>query len=264
MMVIKTKHIAFSLLMVCWSTLSYSQENLELYRGNSDYTDGDFEQADMHYQNALKENPTSYKGHYNLGNSAYKQEKYEDAVNIYEQALASSNNDTERAEAFHNLGNTHLQSGKFEESIKAYKNALRLNPTADDTRYNLAFAQKMMQQQEQQEEQQQDKQEENEKDQQGDEQNQENQDNQEKEQDSEDKNDKDSEEDGQDSENDKPKPGEEEKDGDEKSKPKPKPIQLTPREAEQMLEAARNEDQKIQMQLKKKQNGKPKKIEKDW
>ena len=132
---------------------AYSQENLEIYRGNSSYADGKFDEAKVHYDKALSNNPSSYKGNYNLGNANYKQENFEDAVSIYEQAIASSNNDSEKSDAFHNLGNTYLQSGKYEESIKAYKNALRINPQADDSRYNLAFAKKMMREKEKEDQQ---------------------------------------------------------------------------------------------------------------
>lgn len=251
---------------------AYSQENLEIYRGNSSYADGKFDEAKVHYDKALSNNPSSYKGNYNLGNANYKQENFEDAVSIYEQAIASSNTDSEKSDAFHNLGNTYLQSGKYEESIKAYKNALRINPQADDSRYNLAFSKKMMRQEEQQKNQenqnkdQEDKEEQKEENQdpenkdQEENQDQDSEDGEENEEDKQDDDNQDSEEDEQ--KEDKPKDGDQNEDGQEEAEPKP--IQLTPREAEQLLEAAKNEDQKIQLQLKKKQKGDPRKIEKDW
>ena len=85
-------------------------------------------------------------------------------------------------------------------------------------------------------------------------------DGEENEEDKQDGDNQDSEEDEQ--KEDKPKDGDQNEDGQEEAEPKP--IQLTPREAEQLLEAAKNEDQKIQLQLKKKQKGDPRKIEKDW
>ena len=60
-----------------------------------------------------------------------------------------------RAEAYHNMGNALLEQKKYEESINAYKQALRNNPEDADTKYNLAYAQKMIQQQQQQIQQQQ-------------------------------------------------------------------------------------------------------------
>ncbi|MDC1222200.1 tetratricopeptide repeat protein [Salibacteraceae bacterium] len=247
-------HISLVGLLILASLCLKAQENLELYRGNSNYADGEFDEAKVHYQKAIENNPSSYKGSYNLGNTSYKQENFEDAVTIYEQAIAASKNDSEKSDAFHNLGNTHLQSGKFEESIKAYKNALRLNPSAEDSRYNLAFAKKMLEQEQEQEKEQEDKDNQDKKDEEKGDSDKEKEENQDS--------DKDQEED--ESGENEPKDGEEKEDGQKDDKPEPKPIQLTPREAEQLLEAAKNEDQKIQMQLKKKQKGDPRKIEKDW
>ena len=50
----------------------------------------------------------------------------------------------------HNLGNSYLKENKLEQAIEEYKSSLRLNPNDEETRYNLAYAQKMKQQQEQQ------------------------------------------------------------------------------------------------------------------
>ncbi len=231
-----------------------AQENLELYRGNSYYVDGDFDEAKVHYQKAIEDNPSSYKGSYNLGNTNYRQENFENAVTIYEQAIAASKNDSEKSDAFHNLGNTYLQSGEFEESTKAYKNALRLNPSAEDTRYNLAYAKKMIKKKEEQENKGDKPEDDKESD--SDDGNEEKKDGSDKEKEENQDSDKDAEKD-ESEEN-------ESKDGEEKDDGEPKLIQLTPREAEQLLEAANNEDIKIQMQLKKKQKGDPRKIEKDW
>jgi Tetratricopeptide repeat. len=59
--------------------------------------------------------------------------------------------------AWHNIGNSLLQKKELEKSMEAYKMALRMNPEDEETRYNLAVVQKMIQdqQQDQQQEQQQ-------------------------------------------------------------------------------------------------------------
>jgi Ca-activated chloride channel homolog len=244
-----------SLFILAYST-GFSQENLELYRGNKSFVDGDLSDAKSHYEKALIANPNSFKGPYNIGNATYKEENFEGAIGSYQQALGRTENPLEKAEVYHNLGNTYLQSGKLGESIQAYKDALRLNPGAQDTRYNLAFAQKMKKKEEQQQEQNKnDKKDDQQKDQEkkdGDE--------EEDEKGEKDKN----KEDKQDEE------GKENKDergeGDEKDEQQaaPKPMNLSPREAEQMLEAAKNEDQKIQMQIRQQKKSQGKKIEKDW
>ena len=98
-----------------------AQENLELYRGNSKYADGNYDEAKTHYEKAIAENPTSYKGTYNLGNATYKGKNFEEAVSFYEQAIASTNDNMQKAEAMHNLGNTYLQSGNLRKASKHIK-----------------------------------------------------------------------------------------------------------------------------------------------
>ncbi|HET6991741.1 MAG TPA: tetratricopeptide repeat protein, partial [Bacteroidia bacterium] len=47
----------------------------------------------------------------------------------------------------HNLGNSMLQQQKYQESINAYKQALKLKPNDEETRYNLAYAQSKLKKQ---------------------------------------------------------------------------------------------------------------------
>ena len=54
------------------------------------------------------------------------------------------------AEIYHNVGNIGMQSKEYAKSVEAYKQSLRLNPKDDETRYNLALAQKLLHDQQQQ------------------------------------------------------------------------------------------------------------------
>ena len=54
-----------------------------------------------------------------------------------------------KADAWHNLGNFHLSGKQYAPSIEAYKNALRIRPGDMETKTNLAYAQKMLQDQQQ-------------------------------------------------------------------------------------------------------------------
>ena len=76
----------------------------------------------------------------------------------YQQYLAlEKENPKKMSAAWHNIGNSLLQKKELEKSMEAYKMALRMNPEDEETRYNLAVVQKMIQdqQQDQQQEQQQ-------------------------------------------------------------------------------------------------------------
>jgi tetratricopeptide (TPR) repeat protein len=86
-----------------------------------------------------------------LGNALYKQKQYEQAENIF-KSLANPNlplDKNAKAKVMHNLGNAALQQEKWKESVDAYKQSLRLNPTDDETRTNLAYAQTKLEEDEQ-------------------------------------------------------------------------------------------------------------------
>ena len=53
-----------------------------------------------------------------------------------------------KAKIFHNIGNTFMQQGDLQKAIAAYKESLRKNPKDEETRYNLALAQKLLKEQE--------------------------------------------------------------------------------------------------------------------
>ena len=68
------------------------------------------------------------------------------------------------SKVYHNLGNSYLKQKEFEKSINAFKNSLKKDDKDEDTRYNLAYAQRMLQQQQQQQKQDKDKKDQDKKD----------------------------------------------------------------------------------------------------
>ncbi|HRF75669.1 MAG TPA: tetratricopeptide repeat protein [Chitinophagales bacterium] len=131
--------------------------NAIIKEGNDLYEQKDYKGAQQKYEQAVTETPDSDAGNYNLGNTYYQQQEYDKAAAQYERAAQAASDPETRANAYHNLGNAYLQQKKYEESINAYKQSLRDKPTDDNTKYNLAYAQKMLKQQQQQQQQNQDK-----------------------------------------------------------------------------------------------------------
>jgi len=127
------------------------QENADVRAGNRLYEEGNYIEAEIAFRHALNINPQSFEANFNLGNALFRQEKYEEAFRQYNRALAllPENDNERRAAVLHNIGNTLLISGNIAQSIEAYKQSLKNNPMDDETRYNLAFAQKLLQDQEQ-------------------------------------------------------------------------------------------------------------------
>lgn len=134
----------FSLLIIP----AFSQvENKDIVEGNEKYNKNDYAGAQQSYQNALQKNAQSEAGNFNMGNSLFQQKNYEEAVNQYQKTVQTTTDPQVRSQAYHNMGNALLEQKKYQESIDAYKQALRNNPDDAETKYNLAYAQKMLQQQ---------------------------------------------------------------------------------------------------------------------
>ena len=133
----------------------------QMREGNREYNKQRYEQAEVNYRKALERDSGDFRGQYNLANDLYRQEKYGEAASHYQQALASQGiTDRQRARTLHNQGNSllkgALQSEQMEglqQAINCYQEALKLDPKNDDTRYNLAYARRLLQQQQQQQQQ---------------------------------------------------------------------------------------------------------------
>jgi tetratricopeptide (TPR) repeat protein len=67
----------------------------------------------------------------------YQQERYFEAIEIYESIRASG---VEDGVLYYNLGNAYFKAGRLGFAILSYERALRLMPGDEDVRANLSFA----------------------------------------------------------------------------------------------------------------------------
>ena len=139
--------------IIGFSGVSFAQKQVrkDIRAGNKEYKQEKFTDAEVEYRKALGGDARSIEAAFNLGNALYKQSKMQEAFEQYQIVI---NNETDRnkvSQAWHNIGNISMFAGDYAKSIDAYKNALRNNPKDDETRYNLALAQKLLEDQEQEE-----------------------------------------------------------------------------------------------------------------
>ena len=114
-------------------------------KGHSALKKEEYATAETAYRKALAQDSTLAIGHYSLGNALYKQGKYKEALEEYGRIQPEHLEDVNQAaQLFHNIGNAQLQQKKFAEAAESFKQSLRLNPTDDETRYNLALALKQI------------------------------------------------------------------------------------------------------------------------
>ena len=196
-----------------------------------------FARAETEYRKALEKKPTDKYWNFNLADAVYKQNRFDEAAGKFSELAEQMTNPVEKARAYHNLGNSQLMNQKIDESIESYKKALRQNPTDLETKYNLAYAQLLKNQQQQQQQQNQDQNKDQKQDQ---EQQQQNQDQQNKDQN------KDQQQQNQ--------------------QQQQAQNKISKDNAEQLLQALQNDEKNIQDKVKKIQaaEAKRQKVEKEW
>ncbi len=115
--------------------------------GNEQYNHLKFSDAEIAYKKAIEKNPNYTKAIYNLGNTLYQENRLQEAVSEYQKVAKTTKDKMLKSSVFHNLGNTMMKAKKYAEAVEAYKESLRNNPKDEETRYNLALAQKMLKKQ---------------------------------------------------------------------------------------------------------------------
>jgi tetratricopeptide (TPR) repeat protein len=122
------------------TTAGFSQSiRSKVNEGNSQYNEEKYEEALNNYQDALLDDPKHDIVTFNQGDALYKLEKYENAIESYQKVIGSSDLKIE-SQAHYNIGNAYFKQDKLQESIESYIKALDLNPDDQDVKYNLELA----------------------------------------------------------------------------------------------------------------------------
>ena len=162
----KKKAAATMLLLMVAATASAQQADRQYIReGNKQFRLGQYDKAEVSYRKAVEKNPKNPQAAYNLGNALMAQKKDSAAVQQFEQSTRIEINPMRKAAAYHNMGVICQTHKMYDEAIEAYKNALRNNPNDDETRYNLVLCKHLKKKQdEKQKQNQQNKDDQNKKD----------------------------------------------------------------------------------------------------
>lgn len=227
----------------------YSQsEKKRIRQGNSEYKEGNFQEAEKEYRKALMEKPGYAKGTFNLGDAMYEQENYEESNKLFTEVTERVTNTGQKSAAYYNLGNSYMKENKFKESIEEFKNSLRLNPADANAKYNLEYARKKLKEQQQNQDQNQDKDNKDQDKQDQDKENKDKKNQQEKDKENQDKKDQSK--------------GDQEKDQQQKQQPQ----KISKKDAQRMLDALKNNEKKTlqKLQKQKAKAAKGKKNDIDW
>lgn len=137
------------LFTVLFSVSAQKAEREFIRKGNRAFKDSAFVDADVNYRKALEVNPKSTISMYNLGNTLVRQNKPKEAMEQYTTAAKIEKDKSKLAYIYHNMGDIFQSQKDYAKAVEAYKESLRNNPKDNETRYNLALAQKLLNEQKQ-------------------------------------------------------------------------------------------------------------------
>lgn len=221
---------------VALADVSAQVDKRDVRRGNRDFRKENFKEAELDYFRALVKDSLSFAANYNMANTLYRQENYDQALKHLEKIADMAADSPAAADYYYNLGNVAMAKEDYQKAVDAYKQSLLRNPADLEAKENYIYAKEKLKQQQDQQNQQQDQQ-----NQQNDQQNQQNdQDqnqNQNKDQQDQNKNDQDQQQDKQDDQDQQNQQGQEPK--------------ISPQAAKQMLQAIQAKEKETQEKVNK-------------
>ena len=146
-----TSRLAALLLGCLFALGCHAQADRQYIRqGNKLFRQQNYAKAEVEYQKALAANQRNSQALYNLGCALMMQQKDSAAIVQFENAGKLETSRLRKAMVYHNIGCICQKHQMFGEAIEAYKQSLRNNPDDDETRYNLALCKRQQKNQQNQ------------------------------------------------------------------------------------------------------------------
>ncbi len=139
-----TRIFVMAILTACCVVASAQTDRQHIRNGNRLYRQQKFDKAEVEYRKAVDKNKENPQAYYNLGCALMQQQKDSLAITNLETAGKLETGRMRKAKVYHNIGVICQGHQLFSEAIEAYKESLRNNPNDDETRYNLALCQKQL------------------------------------------------------------------------------------------------------------------------
>ncbi|MCR5828400.1 MAG: tetratricopeptide repeat protein [Bacteroidales bacterium] len=145
------KSFIIAILMFAVLAPAFGQtDRKDVRHGNRLFGKENYQEAEIDYKKALMKDSLSNAANFNIGNTYYRMENYSEADRHYASVMDSLDRAGHGAQAFFNQGDSYLKQRNWQAAVEAFKNSLRRNPDDMDAKSNLAYAQKMLENQQQQ------------------------------------------------------------------------------------------------------------------
>ena len=241
--------LMLGLLAAAAPALAVDERVKEIRDGNRQFDKSRYRKAELEYRRALVKDSTSVDASYNLANTLYRMEDYEQAMKVMQGVSKGADASEYKGDFNYNMGNVCVARKDWGQAVEAYKKALLENPGDVDAKENYLYAKAMYDEQQKQQQQNQD-------------QNQ-NQDNQNQNKDQQNQNKDQNQNQNQDQDQNKQDRNQQNQD---QQSPQNQEQQVSPQAAQQMLQAIQEKEKQTQEKVEKEKAalvGK-KKREKNW
>jgi tetratricopeptide (TPR) repeat protein len=256
------KRVLYILLSVCLFAASFADasaqvDKREVRKGNRRFKDGEYTEAQMEYMKAVAKDTLSIAANYNLANTLFRQEDYDNAAKTLERVEATAIASPDGASVYYNQGAVAIAQQNWQKAVDAFAKSLLLNPDYLDAKENYIYAKKMLQNQQQNQQNQDQNQDQNNDQNQNQDQNQD-QDNKDNQQDQNDQN--------QDQNDDKDNGDDQKDDQGQDQQNQGQQPQISPQAAQQMLQAIQAKEKETQDKVNKAKAAamKSRQKEKNW
>ena len=131
--------------LLAGATNAAAQTDRNLIRqGNRAFKTQKWAAAETQYRKAISKNQKNPQAVYNLGCALLMQQKDSLAMVQFGNAAQLEPNLFRRSKSYHNMGVVMQNHREYAQAIEYYKMALRCNPQDNETRYNLALCKKLL------------------------------------------------------------------------------------------------------------------------
>lgn len=221
-------------------------------KANNAFENGNYQEAVELYRQAIEQEPENAKLYFNLASALHKVGKTDEAMQAYDRFEHLSESAEEQSFASYNQGTMLTEQEKYDEAAEFFREALKKNPNDPDARHNYELAlQKQQQQEQQQQQQNQDSGQNDQQQNQDQQQQQDGNNNQQQDQNQDQQQPSGGQQDQQEQEN-------------EERQPQPQPTEMTPEEAQNILDALKQLERQLLENMKKESSETPSTNEKDW
>ena len=263
------KRVLYILLSVFLFAVSFVDasaqvDKREVRKGNRRFKDGEYTEAQMEYMKAVAKDTLSVAANYNLANTLFRQEDYDNAAKALERLEETAVASVDGASVYYNQGAVAIAQQNWQKAVEAFAKSLMMNPDDLDAKENYIYAKKMLQDQQQNQQNQDQNQDQSQDQNQNNDQNQDqNQDNKDNQQDQNDQN-QDQNDDKDNGDDQKDDQGQDQQNQDQQNQGQQP--QISPQAAQQMLQAIQAKEKETQDKVNKAKAAalKSRQKEKNW